>query len=200
MALTFERETHTYRLDGTVVPSVTQVLEQIQMLDGIPPDVLERARIRGQHVHEAMALLVRDDLDWESLDPELVPYLEGGKRFLEESGIVVIASELQVYCPITRCAGTLDLFGEWRNSEVIVDFKATSDVPAPVGPQTAGYDFLYDATFTKSRRRRKRYCVQLTPRGYKVEPLNDPADYPMFISCLNLWHWRNKHWRHQHAA
>jgi hypothetical protein len=194
----FEPQTHTYQIDGRTVPSVTQVLEQIQTLEHIPPATLERARIRGQHVHEAMALLVRNDLDWDSLDEELVPYVEAGQRFLNESGIVVLGSELRVGCPVARCAGTIDLYGVLRKDEVIVDFKATADVPEPVGPQTAGYDYLYEKSYGggKRTRKRKRLCVRLRPDGkYKVDRLGDSDDYNVFFSCLNLWHWRNKHWR-----
>jgi hypothetical protein len=153
--------------------------------------VLEHARVRGQHVHEAMALLVREELDWSSLDPELIPYIEGGKRFLDESGITVIASEMRVACANIGCAGTLDLCGYWRNSEAIIDWKATATMPPTVGPQTAGYDRLYQSMF--GGRSRRRYCVQLKPRAYKVYPLPDPADWSIFQSALNIHHWRQRH-------
>lgn len=192
MRLEFDNSAHAYTINGNRVPSVTQVLQSLEMLDGIPHSVLERARIRGQHVHKAMALLVRGVLDWHSLDAELVPYIEGGKRFLDESGITVIASELPVGCARNRCAGTLDLLGEWRDSAALIDFKATATVPPTVGPQTAAYDRLYHGMFGGGRLR-KRYCVQLMPNDYRVHPLTDPADWSVFQSALNIWHWRNKH-------
>jgi hypothetical protein len=191
MPLQFDAETHTYTLDGKRLPSVTEVLEPLIDYSRVPRDVLEHARIRGQHVHEAMALLVRDDLDWSSLDPELVPYIEGGKRFLDESGLVVIASELRVACGRIGCAGTLDLLAHWRNSEAIIDWKATSAVPPTVGPQTAAYDRLYLSMF--GGRPRKRYCVQLRPNDYKIHALTDPADWSIFQSALNIHHWRQRH-------
>jgi len=192
--LHFDADAHIYTLNGRRLPSVTQVLQQLEALDGIPADVLEHARIRGQHVHEAMALLVRDDLDWSSLDAELVPYIEGGKRFLEESGLTVIASELRVACSRIGCAGTLDLLAHWRNSEALIDWKATFAMPPTVGPQTAAYDRLYQSMFGgRSTKHRRRYCVQLKPNGYKVYPLTDPADWSIFQSALNIHHWRAKH-------
>lgn len=189
--LQFDAASHIYRLNGRRLPSVTQVLQPLEMLDGIPADVLEHARIRGQRVHEAMALLVRDDLDWSSLDPELVPYIEGGKRFLDESGLTVIASELRVGCARIRCAGTLDLLAHWRNSEAVIDFKATAAIPPTVGPQCAAYDRLYQSMY--GGKPRKRYCVQLKPNDYRVHPLTDPADWSIFQSCLNLILWREQH-------
>jgi hypothetical protein len=190
MQLAFDKSTHTYALNGRAVPSVTQVLEPLEMFDGIPLHALEAARERGQFVHEAMALLVRDALDWSSLDVEIVPYIEGGKRFIEESGAIVIASEMRVACSKIRCAGTLDLLAYLRDAECLIEFKATAALPRTVGPQTAAYDRLYQAMH--GGRPRKRYCVQLKPADYKVYPLTDPADWSVFQSCLNIHHWRNK--------
>lgn len=190
MHLEFDKSAHAYTLNGQSVPSVTQILEPLEMLDGIPVYVLEAARERGQFVHEAMALLVRDALDWSSLDVSLVPYIEGGKRFMDESGLVVIASEMRVACQRLRCAGTLDLFAQWRECECLIDFKATAAFPPTVGPQTAAYERLYQSMF--GGRPRKRYCVQLKPGDYRVHPLTDPADWSVFQSCLNIYHWRSK--------
>jgi hypothetical protein len=47
VAIEFEPAGHEYKLGGRVVPSVSQVLEPLAMLDGIPEKVLEEARIRG---------------------------------------------------------------------------------------------------------------------------------------------------------
>lgn len=190
MGVEFDKATHRYTLDGRHLPSVTQVLAPLEMFDGIPMDVLEKARVRGQHVHEAMALLVREDLNWSTLDLTLVPYIEGGKRFLEESGAIVIASEMRVACPRIRCAGTFDLLAYLRDAECLIEFKATASLPRTVGPQTAAYDRLYQAMH--GGRPRKRYCVQLKPADYKVYPLTDPADWSVFQSCLNIHHWRSK--------
>lgn len=190
MQLAFDKPSHTYTLNGRPVPSVTQVLEPLEMFDGIPAHVLEAARERGQLVHEAMALLVRDALDWSSLDLDIVPYLEGGKRFLEESGVIVIGSEMRLACGKVRCAGTLDLFAMWRDCESVIEFKATAALPRSVGPQTAAYDRLYQSMH--GGRPRKRYCVQLKPGDYRVFPLTDPADWSVFQSCLNIHYWRNK--------
>lgn len=190
MQLAFDKDQHAYTVNGRSVPSVTQVLQPLELLDGIPADVLEHARIRGQHVHEAMALLVRESLDWDSLDPELRPYIEGGKRFLDESGITVVASEYRVACAKLRLAGTLDLVGVLRNSEALLDFKATATLPKTVGPQTSAYERLYRSMLGGITRR--RYCVLLKPGDYKLHQLTDPADWSIFQSALNIHHWRNR--------
>jgi hypothetical protein len=189
MRLDFNSELHEYRLDGVRVPSVSQVLAPLEDFEHVPRDVLEAARLFGQHVHEACALLVRDELDWASLDLNLVPYMNGARRFLAESGVTVIASELRVASKRLKIAGTLDLRGYWRKSECIFDFKATADTPRSVGPQVAGYDLLHREHFGGKKCR--RYCVQLRADDYRVTPLTDPKDESIFISCLNVWRFKN---------
>lgn len=191
MRIDFDKDSHTYTVGGVQLPSVTQVLDTLIDFRFVDRDVLEAARVFGNHVHDAMALLVREELDWQTLDPALVPYILGGKRFLEESGITVIASEMRVACKRMRCAGTLDLAGVLRNSECVLDFKATAAIPATVGPQTAAYERLYNSMFGGPKR--KRYCVQLRENDYRVVPLTDPADISIFQSALNLHHWKQKH-------
>lgn len=189
--LTFEPEGHTYRLAGLEVPGVTQVLELLEDWEKVPRHLLEAARLFGQHVHEACALLVRGKLDWASLDPALVPYLEGAQRFLRESGVKVIASELRIAHKTLRYAGTLDILGEIRGQTGLFDFKS-GIVPRTVGPQTAAYVGAHQDTY--GIRVNRRYCVQLSPElpnGYKVHALNEPADWHTFLSALNIHRWKH---------
>jgi hypothetical protein len=188
----FDAVKHAYTINLRPVPSVTQVLAGLDDFSDIPADVLEFARTRGQHVHEAMALLARDALDWSSLDPQLLPYVEGGRRFFDESGLTVVASELVVGSALYRVAGTLDLIGYWRGSECLIDFKVMTRYPHTVGPQTAGYRLLYSETY-KTRAPTRRLGVLLMPNNYRVKPLDDKRDETIFLSALNIHHWSASH-------
>lgn len=189
MRLEFDAAAHQYRIDGRRVPSVTEVLEPLQDFGGASPDVLRAAADFGTHVHEACALLVRGELDWDALDVALVPYVIGAQRFLDESGFVVIAAELRVGHAELRYAGTLDLLGEWRGQRALVDWKSGA-VPRTVGPQTSGYAMAYHAHHGEQVRR--RYCVELKPHGYAVHSLSDSGDRSIFLSALNCHHWRHR--------
>ena len=59
--LEFDEETHTYLVDGIIVPSVTQLLkDQFQhKYDGVPEEVLKRASQRGTEVHEAIERYIK---------------------------------------------------------------------------------------------------------------------------------------------
>lgn len=192
--LQFDAETHTYRLAGRVVPSVTQALKVLESFEGIPADVLEAARIRGQYVHAACDLLDRDQLDWSSLDPALVPYIEGYQNWLADSDATITASELRVAHKANGYAGTLDRLAIVNGRETLVDVKATAVLPVTVGPQTAAYANAY--AVSSGHKAPKRHCLHLNPvfkRGYKFTALTDPGDWSVFLSCLNVWKFRNKY-------
>lgn len=192
----FDPATHTYRVDGVILPSVTEVLRPAEefagLFDNVPVGALELARDRGSYVHEAMALLVRGDLDWASVDERWEPYIRSGERFLIDSGIVVIGSEIPVYSQRLCVAGTIDLFGLWSRRDALIDFKASAVVPVTVGPQTAGYELLYRDLHGGGKRMR-RYCVHLSPTEYRVIPLEDSRDESIFLSSLNLFHWSTRY-------
>lgn len=199
--LHFDPVHHVYTLAGRVVPSVTQALKVLECFEGIPPDVLEAARIRGQHVHAACDLIDRDQLDWQSLDPALLPYMEGYRNWLTDSDVTITASELRVANTINGYAGTLDRLAALKNAEALIDVKATAVLPVTVGPQTAAYANAY--AVESGRKAPRRYCLHLSPahrRGYKFTALTDPSDWSVFLSCLNVWKFRNKHIGEQHAA
>lgn len=188
--LSFDAETHTYAIKGKAVPSVSAVLEPLQELDGIPRDVLEHARILGQHVHTACAMMVNKVLEWRTLDLKLVPYVQAAKKFIEENEIKVLAAEYRMADDGLKFAGTLDLLGVFRRYTCVFDWKATSMMPRTAGPQTAAYDHLYRRNL--GGRPMKRYGVQLLETGdYKLFPFEDPRDFTWFVSALNIWHWRN---------
>lgn len=193
VAITLDEATHTYHVGGRKIPGVTRALEQIDELDGIPRDVLEAAGRFGRHVHLACHLFNQGVLDEEALDAPLVPYLKGYKTFLKDTGAVVLESERKVYHPTLKYAGTLDLTAIWGKSPLaaLVDIKSSVLIPRSVGPQTAGYREAYLSENPKHRLSKTRYCLHLRPDGnYRLRAYSDARDLNIFISCLNLYNWR----------
>lgn len=186
----FEPEGHIYRVDGRVFPSVTQVLEPYTGLEFVDRETLRRAAEFGNHVHQAVHLYNVGELDEQSLDPALVPYLDGWKLFLYESGATVILSEHRVASRRYQFAGTLDDLLFWGNSKRLIDVKSGSVVPKTTGPQLAAYGRAY---FEETGERiRYRRCVHLPGEGkYKVIPLNNPRDWPIFQCALTIHKWIN---------
>lgn len=192
MSFAFDKVAHTYTLNGRRLPSVTQVLSPLEDFSMVPRDVLEAAREFGQHVHEACDLFDRGELDWANLDPALVPYVEGWRNFILESGAVVIASEFQIHHAKLGYAGSPDKALAWAGRIVIPDLKATAVVPRTVGAQTAAYAKAYQ--FMHGGKEPTRYCIHLPGDGkYKTHPRRDPADWSLFVSALNVHNFKEKH-------
>lgn len=185
MKLEFEEEGHIYRLDGAIVPSVTQVLACLEAWDNVPRDALEAARELGTHVHAACHLFNRGELDWATLDPVLLPYVRAWEKFLEDKSATIIGSEVRVAHPKLGFAGTVDTLIDVRGYDWLCDIKTAITVSRAVGPQTAGYEMMLGKKF-------RRYCVQLFADGtYRLWPLKSPTDLSIFVSCLNLWKWKH---------
>lgn len=161
--LQFDPADHVYRLNGVVVPSVTQVLRaqgyvdfyrdltdkiaegQLSASDGCYALIqrgkrLEEARSRGQRVHNALHYLLEDDLDSESLDEETRLYLYSGQQYLEQFITKVYRAEFRVWSLRHHCAGTLDLLAVHADGRLFIgDFKTGSPDDVAADLQTSAY-------------------------------------------------------------
>lgn len=187
--LTFDAAAHVYRFMGSVVPGVTQVLQPLVDFSSVPAHVLEAKRDLGTRVHEACHYFDEDDLDEESVQADVEPYLEGWKRFIRESGARVLFAEQRVFEPMLMYAGTLDAVVELDGVRWLIDRKTSIATPMSTGPQTAAYQrALGDLTVTR------RAAVRLRPDGtYRFDPLSGPDDWSCFMACLTLQRFKEKH-------
>jgi hypothetical protein len=182
--LTFDAATHTYRWDGTVIPSVTQCLEILNQYEYVNPEVLAAAQRFGTHTHKAIDLFNKGILDEKALDPNLAPYLAGWKKYLRDTGARVVFSEHRVYHPDFRYAGTLDTLASIKGRYHVVDIKS-GYVSRFVSSQTAAYRQAMCKTPKISS---IDYCVQLLGNGeYKLHRLTDAGAFSLFVSCLNVY-------------
>lgn len=200
----FDEAEHSYTVDGVRWPSVTQILQPLMELDGIPKAALEAAAQFGSHVHMACHLWNLGRLDESDLDEPLRPYLDGWKRFLRDTGAVVLESERIVRHPVLRVAGMLDDVIRFpRKSERhILDLKTGSDVHWTVALQTAAYrEMLWIESLNAGEDRpplsRIRFCCHLLPdASYRLYTLKEyTRDLNDFISCANFHSLRTQHVR-----
>jgi hypothetical protein len=191
--LTFDAASHKYQLGDRVLPSVTQVLQATGLADFSAPWFTADCRDRGSLMHQAIALDVEGVLDDETLDPQLRPYLDGWRRFLEESRCEVERWETPVCDPALGYAGTLDGILRVPHSDarrLLVDIKRGFYRSA--GPQTAAYKRLAWHFYTDQPVIFERAVVELSGDGrYQFHRLNEPSDERVFIAALTVHHWRN---------
>ncbi len=184
--LEFEESGHVYRFQGREVPSVTTILASLESFAGVSAAILEAAREFGQHAHLACHLDNAGELDEESLDPALAPYVVGWRAFKSDTGFAVTSSEVRLYHATHKYAGTADAIGTLGGKCTVVDIKS-GVVPATVGAQLAAYQSAATSAGTPVKR---RLCVQLIGDGqYKLHEQKDPADWNLFLSALNIHHW-----------
>ncbi len=187
--LTFDEASHTYRLAGSPVPGVTSILAPLVNLAGIPRDVLDAKRQLGQDVHYACQLLDEDDLDEDSVEERIEPYVQAYRRFKADTGAQVLLNEHQVAEPTLRYAGTLDRVLLISGQRWLVDLKTCISTPLAVGPQTAAYlRALRDPAVTH------RGALRLRPDGtYRLDSLTGADDWSTFLACLTLHRFKETH-------
>jgi len=107
--VTFEPEGHVYTYQGKAVPSITQILTAENFIDTSHYD--EWSRDKGSMVHLACRYDLAGELDEETLDEEIRPYLSAFRKFMAESGFKVERSEVPGVNTTYGFAGTPDLVG-----------------------------------------------------------------------------------------
>jgi hypothetical protein len=196
--LEFNEERHEYKFSGVIVPSVTTILKPLIDYSMIHPELLRQASELGSMVHLTTELHDTEQLDEDDLDPILVPYLAGWKKFRREVGFVPDTVERRMYHPLHRYCGTSDRTGAIRGVKAVVDIKKMMTLGPVIGPQLAAYKEMHNLEGAGIE---KRYALGLRPDGtYRLKEYTDPSDLPCFMSLLNIMRaqetidkWRTKH-------
>lgn len=202
-ALLFDEGSHTYTVDGRVVPNVTRVLDLLGTYASIPDEVLDWKSEIGKAVHKATELYDQDDLVYESLDPAIVGYVDAWITFREEVVPGILAIEQRVYSPIEHYAGTVDrivdIYYCGFNRTMPLEIKCTAQTHNVHHLQTAAYALAYKRDPQLAGKHRLsiggyRACVYLFKNGkYKLEFHGDlEGCAATFFGLLNVYNWLNK--------
>lgn len=191
--LVFYEAEHKYFWNDRPVPNVTSILGPLYDLSMIPVDTLERARQEGVAMHKMVELDVRGALDESTLPDWMVPRLAAWRKFVADTGFVCIESEYRVFHPIYQYAGTLDLFGTFRDGPaVFIDLKRSFAAGPVIGLQLAAYHEAYCAQ-QKVGKAANRYALRLDDtQSYRLEPFSDKSDFGTFLALLTIQRWKEK--------
>jgi hypothetical protein len=208
MRIDFEPESHTYEVDGTEVPSVTQVLSSEGLSGNGNGYWKEEHRLRGTAVHKVALLLTKrpikgrtreeivDGSLWDprTTAPILVPYGLACAAYLSDSGFRPEHIELPVASLKLGVAGTLDAWGKMPDGRrTIVDWKS-GQPGAAADVQTAGYAVLLEES--RGLQTDQRVVVWLQSSGdYKAYPARPAGgqDLAIWMAAVNLYKWRQAH-------
>lgn len=123
--LEYDDETHTYLVDGVIVPSVTQLIKVKfgEKYVGVNRSTLERAANRGTAIHEAIECYCKTG------EGEEVKEVHNFNFLRERHGFNVLENETPII--ITKddtpvAAGRLDLVLDVKGETAIADIKTTS--------------------------------------------------------------------------
>ena len=142
--LEFEPNSHTYTLDGIVIPSVSEVLRfaSKELYNNTSAQAMEIAADRGTRVHAATEAL--DRTGRADIDPDIEPYVRAYAKFLKDNKVRWDMIEAHVYGKSRDYAGTLDRYGILNGERVLLDIKTTKTI-------TARHKKLYAAQLTAYR-------------------------------------------------
>lgn len=192
MSLRFDKDSHTYSVDGKTLPGVTSIIEDAcQSFKFVPEQTLIPAQWRGTVVHRATELFDFGMLDWDTLDADLHGYVKSWALFAERIGFDLEYMEHRLHHPKYLYAGTLDRAGsvKWgRRQKAIIDIKTGAPV-AGTALQTAAYQAALEASGEKYK---LRLGVYLNPDGGEpnvVEHTNR-QDLTVFLAMLKVYNWK----------
>lgn len=197
MTVRFDEAKHEYSFYSQtaqrwqVVPSVTQILRAENFID--VSHYQEYGRERGKLAHLAIHFYDIGELDEDSLDPVLVPYLDAWKKFLIDTKAEVVESEIPCIDPSGLCAGTPDkalwIFGDTAIGEI----KTGSIEP---------WAKIQAAAYSQMKGIKNRFGIKLSNDGkYKLEQFKDRQDAGIWNSCLACYYWKkNNRKGNKHAS
>ena len=192
--LTFDELIHQYKYDGAVVPSVTQILKGVGMIDfsNVPSHLLDQACKFGTAAHKATELYDLGTLDEAALDLNLRPYLDGWIKFKKDTGFEVVTIEQMYFSSIYRFAGKPDRIGRIDGVLTIPDIKTSFEISPANAIQLSGYEMLVAESMV-IKEKIQRMTVLLTPDGnYKIEVYKGKSDSNIFLAALSVYNWRAK--------
>lgn len=199
---------HVYKLDGVLLPSITDTLADQGFVDyGFLPAVDRPFYLkRGTAVAEATRLFDLGVLDWKSLRETVdwngrqEPWTLGPIRAYclfraLFSKWKPVAIEKPLPDPVYGYAGRPDRLFETPEGFVVVQIKK-GKVERWVGLQTAAEARLFEENdLTGGGRVKKRYGLELRTDGtFKASrdltPFKDPNDIKIFLSALAVLKWK----------
>ena len=184
--LTFEDEPHIYRLGGVVIPSCTQVLNDL-FKPYFPPGPY---RVKGRQVHKATELADLNTLHQYDIGEGLMGYVTAWRSVCREFGWVWEADEIEqrVFDPVRLVAGTIDR--RKFDPRLIVDIKSGA-AAKEAALQTAGYAVM---AFPECPEKVQRCSVEIHADGTFSPPTwyTDHQDIAAWKGAVELWKWMNR--------
>lgn len=190
MEFAFDRASHTYRINGAIVPSVTQVIGAV--MPGW--QAAEWYLQRGLALHHGCHLADKGVLDWHSVSPEIHGRIRAWLRFRDEYRAECVMAEMPMSHPIYRYAGAPDRGFESDERLTVCDLKST--IEPQVRLQLGGYSLLWTAN-NGGRKVWQAVAVELhddeTYRTLWLDQHELRRAEQAFLNCLGVYGFMTAH-------
>ena len=197
----FEPEGHIYRdARGNRVLSVTQVFQMLGLVDysGVDPEVLGHKSEIGIAVHKAVELLLKNRLDWDTVDDAAMAYVVGAELWFRNMKFELAGCEQQGIHEIhgMKYGYQYDqlgwiLYNGWRRP-VVIDLKTAIKESPTWALQTAAYALAAPKLIDGDHY--LRVVLHLQKDG-QVKPLyyDDAQDEKTFLYMTYSAIWKQNH-------
>lgn len=186
----FEADTHTYTdEEGLVLPSVTQVLKDVGIIDS--SKYTEGSAEWGTEIHGCLQR-IDEGLEQSELyiGTDVYPYVAAHEQFKHDTGFKVTGVEVIYGSEGYRFAGMIDRIGVLNGKDCIIDIK-TGGKENWHSLQLAGYELLLQDPIHYSYV--KRYALHLKNTGkYSLIEYKDRTDKHHFLCALDVHHWKRE--------
>lgn len=180
--LTFEEDTHTYRLNGLTIPSVTTLMKPLSddFYRTVDQSVLDRAAKRGTAIHNAIENFT--EFGVVDIAPQYAGYFDSFLQWWELRKPEPLAKEHRVYHKILRYAGTADLICVMGGRLTLVDYKSSAQVNEKLcAVQLEGYDRAFESHGVKVD---DRLILHLSKTAYQEVPFQRSSKCWSVMSSL----------------
>lgn len=199
----FDPSSHVYRLvpSGLVLPSVTQILretrvstdfEALRRMGGERAEHIDAARAIGSAAHADAHAYDDGDLNWLTVHPDVLPYVEAWAVFREHKKLSPTVRERIVYHPTLGYTGTLDgiFTSPAYDAPILIDIATGDPRSSAKQFQTAAYLGAY-AVEHPAAAACARWAVQLIPERrvpYEITPYVDWKDFEKWRAFVTTFY------------
>lgn len=171
--LEFIYETHTYLLDGKIIPSVSEILSFIfpEKYKGIPREILDKKANFGTNIHLAVELYEKHDGDRFEIPEEFFAFMEYSLNYIEaeafnqyvklrEKHNIKVEEQETMVCFLDVYAGRFDMIANIDGHRSLADIKTTATLDEEyLSWQLSLYELATGQTFEKL------YAIWLPKKG-----------------------------------
>ena len=175
----FDELNRDFSINGEKIITVTEVLMTAGLVNA--DFFTEEGRIRGTAVHQASDLLIRKNLDWNSVHPKCLGFVQAAQSFLLTTKAIPVLSlcDKRDYHRSLNYVGKPDWFLILNGKPALIEIKTGESSTSHL--QTAAYSQLPAFKVYNPA----RFLLKLREDGsFRLIKHDNPNDFPVFVKYL----------------